>query len=195
MGLFFDTPETYKDTTPSGIVWFLYMGAAALIWLIFVWDEAFIPAMLSTDTREYLVELARFFPGTNGRYLSLIEHGYPDVAQNYSLYFSINLIFFIGFFVLLLPVFWNDKKLDIRIEKMGNYGTYAILFGGMVVAILFIMSSIDYDHEKTFFNYEIHKGSAYYWIDLVGWSGLFLEAIALEAIFKLAFRTHILGEK
>ncbi len=66
MGLFFDTPEIPKDTPPSIIVWFIYMGLATLIWLIFVWNAEFIPAILSSNVREYLVEIARNFPGPMG---------------------------------------------------------------------------------------------------------------------------------
>ena len=191
MGVFFDTSEMPKDTPPSGIMWFIYIGFAILIWLVFVWNAAFIPAMLPPDARVFLVEIARNFPGPNGRFVSLIEHKYQGIAENYSIYFSVNLLFFIGFFVLSLPVFWNDKKTFVILKRSTNMGIKILVSWGVVVAVLFIMKSIDYEPEVPLLNYEIHKGSAYYWVDLVGWIGLFGVSAIFASNLILVLRQHI----
>lgn len=195
MGFLFDTSEMPKDTPPSGIVWFIYIGLATMIWLIFVWDAAFIPAILSSDARVYLVEIARFFPGPNGRFASLIEHKYADIAENYSIYFSVNLLFFIGFFVLSLPVFWNDKKTLVVLKNSTNLGIKILVIWGVAVTVLFVMKSIDYKPEVPLLNYEIHKGSAYYWFDLVGWIGLFGVSAIFTSNLIMVFREHIWTNK
>ncbi len=120
-----------------------------------------------------------------------MEHKYESIAENYSIYFSVNLLFFIGFFVLSLPVFWSDKKTFVILKKGTNWGIKILVSWGAIATVLFIMKSIDYKRESPFLNYEIYKGGAYYWIDLVGWFGLFGVSAIFASNLILVFRQHI----
>ncbi len=164
----FSAPQNkVQKSTDTSKRMFTYWASNGFVWLIFVALGNQILRFIPKNVEDFLVNLAQSFPSSNGRYLSLVDRGYEKVALVYSVYFSINLILFLGFTLFMLIKISVDNEFH---SKCRNIKIVHIFFGLLVcVWFLFFASFIDYGHDRALVNYEIHKGALYFYLDNLFW--------------------------
>lgn len=163
--------------------WFTYIVIICAIWFSFIWVEHTNVLFLYEKPKNFLVDIARFFPGPDGKYVGLVDQGFADIAQNYCIFFSTNLIVFILFVVVSIRPMISDhnglreiEKTSRRYSELHKIARYLFVLG--FAWLLFLRSKINYQHETVFYDYEIHKGPAHYYLDLVMWICLFVTTMS-----------------
>lgn len=135
-----------------------------------------LASSLGDDVRDLYLE---WFPALNGKYHSLIDHGYPSAAETYLAFSIIHISILILSLVGLHIIFYN-KKIIMNYRVILFFIIFTIYFFNNI----FLRNFIDYEDDRFFYNYRIHTGRFNYFYDIIAGSSLILFSVGLVCALR-----------